>query len=376
MKDTLDRTDLLRRCLNSVAESALAGNPNGVVLTVTKAVRDLRAADREVADRLGELLVAAGAASGLRWAAAGPPPIDQDEGLSLLKAEPTDSASKPVLAPVSESALNSFLKTRLHADRLLAAGVLPPSSLLLSGPPGTGKTMTARWLARQSGLPMVTLDLSTSISSYLGKTGLNLRRTLDFARSKPCLLLLDEFDAIAKRRDDRDEVGELKRVVNVLLKELEDWPCQGILVAATNHPELLDVAIARRFDLSITFELPDIATRARLLRELASPFLDSLPKRTVAAFAQACDGSSGSALRTITHRAICQHVIEELPMERCLVEVLMQCQPEAARSSAIGELVRAFDGSGLTRRELAKMFGKSVSTIQHHLNHQHAKVDE
>jgi len=94
------------------------------------------------------------------------------------------------------------------------------------------------------------------MSSFLGKTGSNIRVVLDFARRQPCVLLLDEFDAITKRRDDSAEIGELKRLVTVLIQAIDEWPADGLLVAATNHPELLDPAIWRRFDRVVEFPLP------------------------------------------------------------------------------------------------------------------------
>jgi SpoVK/Ycf46/Vps4 family AAA+-type ATPase len=138
--------------------------------------------------------------------------------------------------------------------------------VLITGAPGVGKTMTARYLATELSLPLYTIDLAGLISSYLGRTGQNLRQALDYARRSPSVLLIDEFDALAKRRDDQSDVGELKRIVNVLLLELEQWPNDGMLIAATNHPELLDRAIWRRFDKSITIGLPDIVAREAILQ--------------------------------------------------------------------------------------------------------------
>ncbi len=100
------------------------------------------------------------------------------------------------------------------------------------------------------------LDLSAVMSSFLGRTGNNLRVVLDYAKASHGVLLLDEFDAIAKRRDDTVEVGELKRLVTVLLQEIDVWPSDGLLIAATNHQELLDPAVWRRFDAVIRFSLP------------------------------------------------------------------------------------------------------------------------
>jgi len=114
-------------------------------------------------------------------------------------------------------------------------------------------------------LPLATLDLAAAISSLLGRTGLNLRRVLDHGRRAPCVLFLDEFDAVAKRRDDPSDLGELKRAVNVLLKEMEQWPSSSVLVAATNHPALLDPAVFRRFDTVIALPLPGPIERETLL---------------------------------------------------------------------------------------------------------------
>jgi SpoVK/Ycf46/Vps4 family AAA+-type ATPase len=94
------------------------------------------------------------------------------------------------------------------------------------------------------------------MSSFLGRTGNNVRAVLDYAKRQSCVLLLDELDAIAKRRDDATEIGELKRLVTVLLQEIDEWPADGLLLAATNHPELLDPAVWRRFDSIVSFPAP------------------------------------------------------------------------------------------------------------------------
>jgi SpoVK/Ycf46/Vps4 family AAA+-type ATPase len=106
------------------------------------------------------------------------------------------------------------------------------------------------------------------MSSFLGKTGSNIRTVLDFARRQPSVLLLDEFDAIAKRRDDGAEIGELKRLVTVLIQAIDEWPADGLLVAATNHPELLDPAIWRRFDRVVNFPLPTEEEIVALLKSM------------------------------------------------------------------------------------------------------------
>ena len=115
-------------------------------------------------------------------------------------------------------------------------------------------------MARELRRPLLTLDLSAVMSSFLGRTGANVRHVLDYAKSVTGVLLLDELDAIAKRRDDTTDVGELKRLVTVLLQEIDDWPPTGLLIAATNHADLLDPAVWRRFEMQVEFPLPTEAS--------------------------------------------------------------------------------------------------------------------
>ena len=116
----------------------------------------------------------------------------------------------------------------------------------------------------------MSIDLATVVSSFLGNSGRNIRASFEYAKSGPCVLLLDEFDTVAKRRDDDTDIGELKRIVNVVLLELDRWPDTSLLVAATNHPQLLDPAVGRRFDRRIEFELPGQLQRRRILDHLVA----------------------------------------------------------------------------------------------------------
>ncbi|MBN9597113.1 MAG: ATP-binding protein [Afipia sp.] len=136
---------------------------------------------------------------------------------------------------------------------------LPVSTrLLFCGPPGCGKTLCAEVLAHELSMPLFSARLDVIISSFLGETASNLRRLFEFASRTPCILFLDEFDALARTRSDNSEHNELRRVVNSLLIMIEKFRGPGLVVAATNLAQFLDEALWRRFDDVLSFELPNI----------------------------------------------------------------------------------------------------------------------
>ena len=195
-----------------------------------------------------------------------PLPVDRETRYSLVQlTEPTEIPD-PVLDAYVRRQLDDFIKEREMIEQFLLADIVPPNSVLLSGPPGVGKTYIAQWLSYKLNTPLITLDLASSISSFLGRSGQNVRSILEYAINHNAILFLDELDSIAKRRDDISDLGELKRLVNVLLKELESCPSSCIIIGATNHPQLLDTAIWRRFDRSLTIPMPEENERRLLLQ--------------------------------------------------------------------------------------------------------------
>lgn len=252
----------------TLARLALGEKPQDVQLFLSRVARRYRGGDPGVAEQLSALLKSAGGrSSALRRETGIPVPVDSDSRLHLLRIEgPSADAAAPLLVGELESQITGLIHERKNLGRLSAAGLEPTRSVLFVGPPGVGKTMSARWIAAQLGLPLLILDLSAVMSSFLGRTGNNVRAVLDYAKRQSCVLLLDELDAIAKRRDDATEIGELKRLVTVLLQEIDEWPASGLLIAATNHPELLDPAVWRRFDMLVRFPNPTQAEIGTAIR--------------------------------------------------------------------------------------------------------------
>lgn len=158
-----------------------------------------------------------------------------------------------------------------YAERLIKNGVQPSYSCLFFGAPGTGKTELAKYLAAKLSLPLVSARLDSLLSSYLGTSSRNIATLFDFVEKYNCVLLLDEFDAIAKYRDDSKEVGEIKRVVNTLLQCLDRRKEQGVVVATTNHESLLDPAVWRRFQNKICVKVPSSETRRKIITDYLKP---------------------------------------------------------------------------------------------------------
>lgn len=276
--------NVLQEDFVQLARLAVNGQWDDVRLFVARLIRKYRNKNPELVAQLNAFLRTrpAGRSSMLRHAESVPSapdivgalPVDQDSRLSLLKVfEEQEGVEEPLFSKRVHDVLAQLVNERKHAERLRNQGLPPTKSAIFLGPPGVGKTLTARWIATQLGMPFFVLDLTTVMSSFLGKSGNNLRIAIDYAKTNRCVLLLDEIDAIAKRRSDESDVGELKRLVTVMLQEVEDWPDTGLLLAATNHPELIDRALWRRFDLIVEFDLPDIdAIRASIKRFLGPAY--------------------------------------------------------------------------------------------------------
>ncbi len=240
----------------SLVRAASAGDRDALRSTTEALAADERAKNHHIlADRLQRALSAVPVT---------PPPLTTSGNLSnpsgreaIIELEARTRLEDLLLPlPVKESA-RQLVEEHRRADVLRANGYEPRHRVLLSGPPGNGKTSYAEGVAEALGLPFFVVRYDALIGSYLGETNARLRRLFDYIRTQPCILFFDEFDAIGKERGDTHETGEIKRVVSFLLMQLDQLPSYVIVIAASNHAELLDRAVWRRFQLRLAFPAPD-----------------------------------------------------------------------------------------------------------------------
>ena len=186
-------------------------------------------------------------------------PVDRERNLDLLDLrEPVRRLDDVILSDETRSSVEEVLEEHHHQEQLASYGLRPADRLLFYGPPGCGKTLTAEVIASELGLPLAVVRVDTVVSSYLGETAANLRKVFDFASANAAVVLFDEFDALAKERADEAEHGELRRVVNAVLQMMDAYVGRSVLIAATNHETILDLAVWRRFEEVLLFEPPTL----------------------------------------------------------------------------------------------------------------------
>lgn len=248
------------------------------------------------------------AASGAGFA----PPKDKESQLHTVDVlQPVTPTEDLVLHPFVLSKICDFTASIESHDRWKAAGVATPNRLLIYGPPGTGKTSIAGQVAFDLGLPLITTRSDTLVSSLLGQTSRNIRQVFDYAQSQPCVLFLDEFDALAKNRADVREIGELQRVVIALLQNIDALPTSTILIAATNHENLLDPAIWRRFEHTIRISLPAEHERIAIWKNKLGPITFS--EKDMNFLVRYSEGLSGAAIQTAAFDIVRQALASNLP---------------------------------------------------------------
>jgi SpoVK/Ycf46/Vps4 family AAA+-type ATPase len=250
------------RHIVALLQSHLAGDEDRFLSIATQlAAHEARQGHGKLAQELRELIDAAkGKSATVGRRGVGPVPLAQPKGelSGFLSARYSDiRLSSMVLTPELHDRLARVLKEQRQQERLRARALMPRRKLLLVGPPGSGKTMTAAALAGELKLPLFTVLYDGLFGKLLGETAARLRLVFDAISLQRGVYFFDEFDAIGTLRSGPNDVGEIRRVLNSFLQFLENDDGPSLIIAATNHPELLDKALARRFDDVITYALPN-----------------------------------------------------------------------------------------------------------------------
>lgn len=349
-----------------LARTALTGRPQDVQLLIHRASKKFKGEHPKMTEDLISLLRESPTrATPLRKNSEVPLPVDLDSRLQLLKVDNTKLSHNLILDKRTEDVLRQVIEERKKTKALFKHGLLPTKSMLFSGPPGVGKTMTAKWLAEQLNLPLLVLDLTAVMSSFLGRTGNNIRFVLDYAKNTECILLLDEVDAIAKKRDDTSEIGELKRLVNVLLQEIDDWPSTGLLIAATNHPNLLDSAIWRRFEVVVEFDNPSKEQTVRLIKELIEGNIkDSNTWSKILSIV--FKGKSYSDIERLITIARRSAAIKEIELEGVMKTILFE-EGDLLHSQKVELAIELANGGIMSQRQASELTGISRDTIRRNL---------
>lgn len=183
------------------------------------------------------------------------------------------SLDEVFLSQNNQQQIRQLIKEHKYVAELTKYGLPVNNKILLEGSSGCGKTTTAKAIAHALGKPMLILNLSNIVCARIGETSQNLKQVFDKAARERAVLFLDEFDQIGKQRGaDEQDVGEMRRLVNTLIQLIDYFPAHSLLMAATNHAELIDVALMRRFQLRIRFEMPRAEVLDAYYDQLLAPF--------------------------------------------------------------------------------------------------------
>ena len=300
-------------------------------------------------------------------------PVDTESRMDLADIiYPYQNDVEVILSKRNEEKLDSFILSYQNADKLNSLGINGSNSLLLYGPPGCGKTKLANLISKKLDLPLVVARLDSLISSYLGTTAKNIRSLFEFAQKMPCVLFLDEFDAIAKARDDNNELGELKRIVNSLLQNIDTMSKDSLILAATNHQQLLDPAIWRRFDYKLEIELPGRDAIAALITSFSNGIY-KFSQKEILEISTLLDGQSGSDIEDIITKAIRNSVIhnssfsvssiyEELFITKNIIP--QNCNDSRKLLQIKAKYLRDKDSKIFSLQTIADILGSSKTTIQ------------
>lgn len=311
------RADLLL----DLVEAERKGDRDRFKIIVESVIAEERANQHHLlADRLSQIITTAG------------PSIRDDHASAirdlLHEVMPERQLSDLELAPLPRRILSELVEEQHRGELLRSYGIEPRHRILLSGPPGNGKTSVAEAIAAELMVPFYAIRYEGIMSSFLGETAARIETTFDFVRTRRCVLFFDEFDTITKERADEHETGEIKRVVSTLLLQVDRLPSHVIFIGATNHSELLDRAVWRRFQIRTELKPPS--------RAQATAFLEKLSYRF--------GGDLGFAPRTLADKLAGSSFAELEEFAKDIRKRMILDYPDADLRRIVGERLEQFRG--------------------------------
>ena len=262
--------------LKALLKSHIEGdNARFYSVAMQVAAHEAKVGHGKLAEELRVLIDSAKAKLSAGAIAQNPIPISQPRGelSSLLEVSyPHARLTDMILEQGVENRLHRIIKEQRNFGKIREHGLHPRRKLLLVGPPGTGKTMTASVLAGELGIPLFQVRLDALITKFMGETAAKLRQVFDSIRDVRGIYFFDEFDAIGSQRGLTNDVGEIRRVLNSFLQMIEQDDSNSLIIAATNHPESLDYALFRRFDDVVEYGLPTVTQIVAVLKHRLSGF--------------------------------------------------------------------------------------------------------
>lgn len=307
-------------------------------------------------------------------------PVDKETATPILEVvfQEDMETEEPLFNDSIQMAVDAVVNEWRNYDKLVELQASPSRSCLIYGDPGTGKTMLAKWIAKSVGLPVVMAKLDGIISSFLGTSSRNIASLFRFANKYKCILLLDEFDALAKLRDDPQEIGEVKRIVNTLLQNLDARSEKGFTIGITNHEKLLDPAVWRRFDVQIEIPHPNAAVREEMLSKFISPLVYS---RQELKFMNWCmEDATGADLRKLGDWLKRIYILEESESRNLPVLMKRFAIMNTGRMSKsvldllngdVAQLCNELSGNEylqLKQKDIAALLGMSPSSLSKHIS--------
>lgn len=294
-------------------------------------------------------------------------PFDKETKMEMVDVSlPTENNDVLIFNEIIENEISDFILSYAKRDNLMSKGIETRNHLLVYGPPGTGKTSLAKYVSLQTGLPLVTARLDGLVSSFLGSTAKNIRKIFDYASKEPCILFLDEFDVLAKIRDDKNELGELKRVVNSLLQNIDNFSEDSILIAATNHAQLLDEAVWRRFTKVLKLDLPDEKLRRELIIEFSALMENNYQNdsKKIKELSSAMEKFSPADIKSVIYSAAKKSILnnsEQMNYGQIIYEIFLK---NFSDEGSIGKAVEFLIAYKVPQREVGEVLNISIRKVR------------